>query len=255
MNVAVVLKQVPDLVEELEVRPDGRGLDRDWLKFKLNEFDEHALEEALLLKEALGGTVTVFGIEAPDVDESLYTALAKGADAAVKVAGDFPEGVTSHQAARLLAGALAGRDVQLVLTGVQAADDLDGQVGPLLARELGWPCVTVVSGVRVEDGRVVVTKEFTGGVTAELEVSLPAVLGIQAASQPPRYAPVSRVRQVMRTVSLEEVAAGDPGEPGLAVRRLAPPPAGRKAERIEGTPQEVAERIAAILRERGLLKR
>lgn len=254
MNIVVTVKQVPDLVEDLEIDTSGRSLDRDWLKFKMNEFDEHALEQALLLKEAHGGQVTVVGVDAGEIDDTLYTALAKGADRAVKIVGDFEAGLSSHQAARLLAGAIRGMDYDLVLTGVQAVDDLDGQVGPLLAAALGVPAVSVVAGVTLDGKTATVKKEFAGGLVAELEVDLPAVLGIQAAAQPPRYAPVSRVRQVMKTAVIEEVEAGDAGPAGVEVRRMFKPEAAGRAEMIEGGPEDVAERIVAILREKGILK-
>ncbi len=254
MNIIVAVKQVPDLVEDLEIDAGGRSLDRDWLKFKMNEFDEHALEQALLLKEAHGGRVTVVGLDTGEVDETLYTALAKGADRAVKIVGDFESGLSSRQAARLLAAAVRGMEYDLILTGVQAVDDLDGQVGPLLAATLGVPCVSVVAGVDVHGGSATVKKEFAGGLVAELEVDLPAVLGIQAAAQPPRYAPVSRVRQVMKTASIEEIDAVGVGESPVSVRRMFKPEAAGRAEMIEGDPEAVAERIVQILREKGVLK-
>lgn len=254
MNIIVPVKQVPDLVEDLEIDQSGKALDRDWLKFKINEFDEHALEEALLLKEAHGGQVTVLALDTGEVDETLYTCLAKGADRAVKIVGDFEAGVTSHQAARLLTAAIGGIPHDLVLTGVQAVDDLDGQVGPLLAAELGVPNVSVVTGVEVNGHTATVRKEFAGGLMAEIEVDLPAVLGIQAAKQPPRYAPISRVRQVMKTAAIEEVEAADAGDPGIAIRRMYKPEAATHAEMLEGDPDGVADRIVRILREKGVLK-
>src|SRR5512139_424831 len=85
MNLYVLLKMVPDTVEELNVAADGRSLDSEFLRFKLNDPDEHALEQALILKEKHGGKVTVVALDAPEVDDVLFTALAKGADRAVKV--------------------------------------------------------------------------------------------------------------------------------------------------------------------------
>ena len=88
MNLFVLLKMVPDTVEELNVATDNRSLDSEYLRFKLNDPDEHALEQALLLKEKHGGKVTVVALEAPEVNDSLFTALAKGADRAVKIPVD-----------------------------------------------------------------------------------------------------------------------------------------------------------------------
>lgn len=255
MHVVVVGKLVPDLVEDLEVDASGRELDRQFLKLVLNEFDEHALEEAVLLKEAHGARVTVLAPDADGVDDALYTALAKGADRAVKLVG-LGEAPSSRQIAGALASALPSLDFDLVLTGVQAADDLDGQVGMLLAGSLGLPHVGVVTGVEVdpESRRARVRKEYPGGWLAELEVQLPAVLGIQAAKQPPRYVPVSKVRQKMKEHTLEELRVEPGPAPGLPVRRLFKPEATGRAEFLDGGPEEVAARLADILAERGLVR-
>jgi electron transfer flavoprotein beta subunit len=259
MNIVVAIRQVPDVVEELEIAADGRGLEPDSLKLRMNEFDEHALEEAILLKETVGGKVTVVALEADGVDDSLFTALAKGADRAVKVTGDFAGGVSSHGAAAILAEILRGMPHDVILTGVQSAEDRDGQVGPLLARVLGLPHVSVVTGMKV-DGRVAtIHQEYAGGLVGEMEVDLPAVFGIQAAQKPPRYVPVSKVRQAMKTAKIEAIEA--PVAPlaagagtGGGVRRMFKPESGSRATMIEGGPEEQVDQILAILKERGFLK-
>ena len=75
MNYHVLLRMVPDPVEDLEVGPDGKSLDEQSVRLRPSDTDEHALEEALLLKERFGGTVTAVALEAPEVDEALFTAL------------------------------------------------------------------------------------------------------------------------------------------------------------------------------------
>jgi len=255
MEIVVPVKQVPDLVEELVIAPDGTRLDPDSIKLKLNEFDEYAIEEALLLKDAHRAKVTVIAIDAEGVDEILFTALAKGTDRAIKVTGDFSDGVDSHTAAAVLGEVIKGMPHDLVLTGVQAADDRDGQLGPLLACALKVPHVSVVTGVHLVGNRVTINQEYAGGVVAEMEVDLPAVLGIQAAEKPPRYVPVSKVRQATKTAKVDEVAASAvPAVPSTLVRRMFKGESGGKAEMIEGTAEEQVERILAILRERGFLK-
>ncbi|HUJ77209.1 MAG TPA: electron transfer flavoprotein subunit beta, partial [bacterium] len=88
MKIVVPLKQVPDLVEDLELDDSGTRLDYQGLKMKQNEFDDHALEEALLLKEAAPGTeVVALAVEGSEAERMLFTALAKGADRAVKLTG------------------------------------------------------------------------------------------------------------------------------------------------------------------------
>lgn len=255
MNIIVPIKQVPDLVEELEINEEGTDLNRDAVKYKINEFDDHALEEALQLKAETGGIVTVLALDGDETDKMLYTAIAKGSDKGVKVTGDFAGGVATHLAAKAMANVIGTMSYDLILTGVQAVDDRDGQMGVLLANYLGVPHVSVVTGVKVDGGKAVVHKEYSGGVMAELEVDLPAVLGIQAARETPRYVAVSRVRQVTKEAKLEEVEAGDVAiNVGSKVRRMMKPEKGSHAEMIEGSPEEIADKIMALMKEKGLKK-
>jgi electron transfer flavoprotein beta subunit len=257
VDIVVPIKQVPDLVEELEINADGTDLEREYLTYVMNEFDEQALEEAVLLKEAHGGSVTVVGLDMGEADNVLYTAAAKGADRLVKVTGEFSDRPPdSHATAAIVAAVLDGRPCDLVLTGVQAADDLDGQIAPLLASRLGVPHVSVVSGVEADPGASVVRvkQEYGGGMIGEMEVPLPCVLGIQAAAQAPRYAPVAKVRQAMKEVSIEEVEAPSVETAGATVRRVSKPEAASHAEMISGSTEEVVDRVLAILRERGFVK-
>lgn len=254
MNIIVPVKQVPDLVEELEINSEGTDLEREWLKYKMNEWDESALEEALQLKELHGGTVTVLTVATGDVDELLYTCVARGADQVAKIVGDFEEHHDSHSAARALAAAIREQPYDLILTGVQAADDLDGQVGVLLATYLGLPHISVVSGIEVEPmtHTATVHQEYAGGIMATFEVDLPAVLGVQASRAIPRYAPVSRVRQAMKTARIAEIEATTPAGAGISVRRMFKPESTEHAEMLEGDTDEIVDRLIEILRERGI---
>lgn len=253
MNIIVLIKQVPDLVEELEIDSSGKDLDREWLKYKVNEFDDHALEEALLLKEEHGGTVTAMALDGQDIDKALYAAAAKGADRVVKItgAGEYP---SSHEAAKAFANVISNMEFDAIFTGVQSVEDRDGQLPVLVAHYLGLPHVSVVSGVKVDGSNFLVHKEYGGGMMAELEVSSPAVLGIQAARETPRYVPVARVRRAMRSTELEEMAAGEVGvSAGSEVTRMFKPETGGGAEMLEGSPEEVADKIVAILKEKGVV--
>ena len=255
MDIVVPMQQTVDLVEELELNDAGTDVEREYLKFVANEWDEQALEEALLLKEAVGGTVTVVGIDETDVDGTLFSALAKGADRAVKLSGDFEEGVSSHRRAAILAAWLGNESFDLVLVGVQSPEDLDGQTGVILANLLDVAHVSVAIGVEPHDDGVKVSQEFGGGVVHELALSGRGVVGIQAARQSPRYVSISRVRAAMQEGGLEEVAAPDVDAPtGTVVRRLYAPEAMSHAEMLEGGADEVAARIIEIVRERGLVK-
>ena len=255
MNILVPLKQTVDLVEELELNDDGTDVEREYLTFKLNEWDEQALEEALLLKDQAGASVTVVALEETDVDQSLYSALAKGADKAVKLTGDFESGISSHQRAAILAEHVRGEAFDLVLIGVQTPEDLDGQAGVILAGMLGLPHVAVAIGVEPQDGGLKVSQEFGAGVVHELKVTGSAVIGVQAAREAPRYVPISRIRAAMQEGGIEERPAPEvSAESGITVRRMYAPESSSHAEMLSGGADAVATRILEILKERGALK-
>ena len=261
MNILVVLRMVPDVVEELDVASDGKALDLEFLRMILSESDDHALEEALLLKERHGGKVTVLAPDAAEVDDALFTALAKGADRAVKIEG-VEEGTTTRGVAEILARVISGEaglmPADLILTGVQAIDDLDGLIAPLVANHLELPHLGIVTEVAVDaDGRAATAvKEFSGGVRGEFELPLPAVLGIQAAEKPPRYIPVAKLRAAMKTQQIETTSVPAPAEGGprlIEVVEMRKPEAAGHAEMLEGTPEEASGKLVELLAERGLL--
>ncbi|MAG57725.1 MAG: electron transfer flavoprotein subunit alpha [Planctomycetes bacterium] len=250
MNIVVPIKLVPDLVEELEINDEGTDLERDFLSYKINEFCDHAIEEALQLKEAHGGTVTVIGVERDETDKALFTALAKGADKAIKIT-ELDEAAPTHVVAKAVCNVLAGMEYDIVMTGVQAADDRDGQLGVLLGSYLGIPHVSVVSDVSIDGDTIALHKEYAGGVMARYEVASKVVLGVQAARQTPRYAPVSRVRQIMKEMEIEEVEAADADVAiGSTLRRVYTPEKGEGAEMIEGSAEDIAGKIAAVINEK-----
>jgi len=259
MKILVLMKMVPDVVEELEVGSDGTSLDQEYLRFIVNERDDYALEQALLLKDRLQAEVTAVAPEAPEVDDVLHTALAKGADRVVKVSG-----IAEHAGTRAMAAALAATlpdisgalPADLVLSGCQAIDDLDGFVAPLLAGSLDLPYLGLVSRLTVDAaaGTAVASKEYAGGVMGRFEVTLPAVIGIQGCEKPPRYVPIAKVRAAMAAGGIETVAAmSGLATASLEVTAMAKPTETGHAEMLEGSVPDVAEKVADILAERGLL--
>ena len=254
MNIIVPVKIVPDLVEELEIDDTGARLDTTYLRLMLNEFDEHAIEQAILLKEQSGGSVTVIAPDVDGADDALFSAAAKGADRLIMFECDNNNRVNNHALAREYRSLIADLSPDLVLTGVQAHDDLDGSVGPLLAGFMNLPYVGYIAGVVLENGSCIVRKEYPGGLVAEMEVQLPAVLGIQAASEAPRYVPISKVRQAMKTQEIEMLSAGELDPTGAAeVTRIFPPEIGERATILEGDEAEVAEKMVEILRDIGVV--
>jgi electron transfer flavoprotein beta subunit len=254
MNIVVIASLVPDLVEELEIDGSGTALDTAWIRMIINEFDDHAIEQAILLKESNGAHVTITAIDQEGIDEVLFTAAAKDANRLIKLVGDFGNGVNSHALARLFAKVIKDLAPDLILTGVQAHTNIDGAVGPLLAAMLKMPYVGYISGVKIADGKVEAKKEYPGGLIGEMKVNLPAVLGIQAAEQPPRYVAVSKVRQSMKTTKIEEMdlAALDPSG-GLAISRMFKPEVTGGAMMITGNEAEIAAKLVELFKEIGAL--
>lgn len=251
MNIIVPIKQVPDLVEELEINASGTDLDREWLKMKLSEFDDHALEEALLLKDDQGANVTAIALASDDIDKALFAAAAKGADQLIKITG--VDGGSTHEAAKAMANAIKNMEYDMVLTGVQAVDDRDGQLAVLLAHYLNIPHISVVTGVQTSGGSVTVQKEYGGGMVAEFEASTPIVLGIQAARETPRYVPVAKVRRAMKGSTIDEVDAGELGVgAGSTVSKMYKPDSGGGAEMIDGSAEDQANKIIEILTQKGI---
>ncbi len=253
-HIVVAAKLVPDLVEELEIADSGTALDMTWLRLIINEFDDHAIEQAILLKEKYGGEVSIVAPDMEGMDDVLFTAVAKGADRLIKLTGDFGEGVNNHALARAYAATLKELKPDLILTGVQGNDDLDGSVGPILAEYLDMSYVGYVAGVSLEGNKVTVQKEYPGGLIGEVEAALPAVLGIQAAEEPPRYVAVSKVRQMMQTANIEEmdISELDP-DGGLDVIRMYLPEAAERAEMLDGDEEEIAAKLVEIFKEIGVM--
>ncbi len=254
MKIVVPIKLIPDLVDELTVDSSGAALDTTWLRLIINEFDDHAIEQAIILKERCGGNVTVISPNVEGVDDVLFTTAAKGADKLIKINGNFDAGVNNHALARGLVPLMQELQPDLILIGVQAHNDMDGSLGPLLAEYLHMPYVGYVSGVSASSEQVTVRKEYPGGLIAEIEIRLPAVLGIQAAEQPPRYVAISKVRQMMKTASLEnyEVPTFDT-HGGATVNRLYQPEVAEKATMLPADAEGSSSKLIDIFKELGVL--
>lgn len=254
MNIVVLVKLVPDLVEEIEIDESGNALDTTFMRMIINEPDEHALEQAILLKESLGGEVTVIGPNVEDMEGVLFTASAKGSDRQIKLTDGFEVDANNHSLARAFASAIGNLQPDLILTGVQAHNDLDGAVGPLVAEYLGLPYTGYVAGMSASEGKVNVRKEYPGGLVGEMEVSTPAVLGIQSADQPPRYVAISKVRRAMKTATIDEQEApAMDASGGPTVSKMFQPEVGERAEMIEGDIDQIAVKLVEIFGDLGVI--
>jgi electron transfer flavoprotein beta subunit len=256
MDIAVAIRLMPKAGEELELDASGTDIDREYVEETIADFDDQALEEAVLIKEATGATVTAVGLRADGIEEALKVAYARGADRVVIAdAGDL-DPYDARGAALAFAGAFRALAPDLVLVGVQTPSDVFGQTAPLVAVALGWPQANVVVKVEVDDGVAKVQQEYAGGRLAVLGLPLPAVVGVQSASQPPRYVSMTRLRQAMAEASPETLSVSvppSPSPPASTLVALARPEPQAHATMLEGDAEELAEQIMSVLRERGAL--
>jgi electron transfer flavoprotein beta subunit len=254
MNIIVPVKLVPDLVEELSIDTSGTALDTAWLRMIINEFDDHSIEQAILLKEQSGANVIVLSINIEGVDDLLFAAAARGADKLIKLNGDFETGVNNHALAHVMAPVIRDLQPDMILTGVQAHNDLDGSIGPQLAELLGMPYIGYISGIDVRGENVIIRKEYPGGLIGEMQASLPAVFGIQAAAQPPRYVAISKVRQMMKTMSIQELDLASLDASGAPViNRMFQPEATERATMLSENADDAASQLVNLFKELGTL--
>lgn len=257
MNILAVVRLVPDLVEPLIVTPEEDNLDWDQTAFTLNESDDHAIEEAILLKEKHGGHISIVAFDFGDINQVLYMIAAKGVDRIIKISWPHSEPPNSLDIVDVIGRLVPSLNIDLVVMGCQSLTEFLGMAAPQLAATLGWPYIGVVRGVKATDspGKWKVFKEYPGAVLAEMEVALPAVLGILTASQPPRYVPVSRIRAAAQTVKFETAdGPTELREPPVPIRRVYMRTAISHAEMLTGSEEEAANRLVDILFERGVLK-
>ncbi|MGO9881968.1 MAG: electron transfer flavoprotein subunit beta/FixA family protein [Solirubrobacteraceae bacterium] len=254
MNIAVAIRLMPKAGDELEVDPSGTDIDRELVEMVINEFDDQALEEAVLIKEATGATVTAVGLRGDGIEQALLVAFARGADRVVVVEAGEIDPYDSPTAALAFAQAFRELAPDLVLTGVQTPSDVFGQTAPQLAAVLGWPQANVVVGVTVLDGRARILQEYAGGRVAVLDLQLPAVVGVQTSSSPPRYVSMGRLREAMTQASPETLEVSVQATAGgFKLVSLDRPPPQIGATMLEGDAEQAAAEIVAALRERGVL--
>lgn len=205
------------------------------------------MEEALRIRERLGeGEVVAITVGDEEAESALRRCLAMGADRAVRIDAEPLDPIST---ARALAPAIAAESPDLVLTGVQSADSVQGSTGTALAELVGLPRVAVVTRLEWDgSGAATVDRELEGGLVDVVEVETPALLTIQTGINQPRYANLRAIKQADQ----QEIAvvAAEPGEPAYRVRRMFTPPRGEGAQLLDGGPAQVAERILELVQER-----
>ncbi len=218
MEIAVLVKQVPDTYSERKLRESDWVLDRDASDAVIDEIDSKGVEIGLQLTEAHGGTVTVVTMGPDRAKETLRKALAMGAHKAVHVLDDALAGSDALQTSAALAAALKTLGADVVITGNEATDGRTASMPAMLAERLGWPAVTSVTQVTV-DGGVVSAERVVEGGAAKVSASLPVVLSVNEKIGEPRY-PNFKGIMAAKSKPVSVLSAADlgldPGSLGLA---------------------------------------
>ena len=263
MEILVCVKRVPDTAEnEIEANSDGSDIERDDLVYSVNEWDNYAVEEAIQLVDKAGGAVTVVSLGDEESEEVVRREMAMGANNGILVSDDAFEGSDGKAVAAVLKAVVEKGNYDLILTGAQA-DDGAGQIGGMLAAMLDVPYASVVNVIEVlSDSQLKVGREIEGGNQEMNEIALPCVLSIQTGINEPRYVGIRGIRKVA-SVDIPVWGAADlgidpahVGESGAKVKRIDYfiPEMGEGAEILEGSSEEIAEKLIDLLKAKGGIK-
>lgn len=248
MHVVVILKQTFDTEEKIVIT-DGK-VSEDGVKFVINPYDEYAVEEALRLKEAHGGTVTVVSAGPERTAEALRTALAMGADEAVRIATEAID-TDEYGISRLLAAFLQTLNYDLILGGNFSVDNGAGQVAVRIAKLLALPHVSSITGLAVNGDRATVVRDAEGDAET-LELMLPAVMTAQQGLNEPRYPSLPGImkakKKPFRELSLTDLGLSeDEIAPKTQRLGLSLPSARQAGKLLAGSPAEQAAELVRLL--------
>jgi electron transfer flavoprotein beta subunit len=185
MNIYVLMKRTFDTEEKIVIE-DGK-IQEEGAEFIINPYDEYAIEEAIQVRDAHGGEVTVVTVGGEDAEKQLRTALAMGADKAVLInTEDDLEETDQYTTVKILEAFLSDKEYGLILAGNVAIDQASGQVGPRLAEKLGIPYVTTITNLEIDGNTVLLERDVEGDVE-KIEASLPLLVTCQQGLNEPRY--------------------------------------------------------------------
>ena len=252
LNSVVCISHVPDT--ESRIKVSGKGIDEAGLKFIVSPYDEFALEEAIRIKEAKGGDVTVITFGPDRAAQALRECLARGATKAVHVKG---ESGTSDALgiAKVLAAAIKSIPHDLVFFGKQGVGLDNGLVGPMVAELLSYPQINVVTHLEAGEGSVTAHREIEGADEV-IEASMPVVITAQKGLNEPRYASLKGI-MAAKKVAVDTKSVTDLGltdadifNQRVVTVSLEMPPEKTGGRKIEGgDPAAAAQEILKFIRE------
>ncbi|MFP6596969.1 MAG: electron transfer flavoprotein subunit beta/FixA family protein [Candidatus Hydrogenedentota bacterium] len=247
MNIAVLIKRVPDTASVFKIGTDEKSVDTGGLKFIVGPYDEHALEEAIQLREAgKAEEVVAVTMGMDGAQETIRTALAMGADRALFIKD--VDGTSCKGTSEVLAAALKTEEFGLIFAGKQAVDDDASQVPERVAEILEIPHVSVVTKLEVGDGSAVAVREIEGG-SHTVEFPLPALCTIEKGINTPRYPTLPNIMKAKKK-EIKELSLGDIGlsddqiASQLVIEGMSLPRQNRLNNILEG---EIAECVDQLL--------
>jgi electron transfer flavoprotein beta subunit len=184
MNIAVLVKLVPDTAAQIRLTSDRTDVESRDLNWVLNPYDEYAVEEALKIAEANSGEVTAIAIGDDMSIDALRKSLAMGANKAVHIKETAKTDLLGT--AKAMVEVIKDSGYDLILTGFKATDDESAAIGPMVATMLDLPCVTEASELEIADGIATAIREVEGG-KEKFSVSLPCLITAQKGLNEPRY--------------------------------------------------------------------
>lgn len=250
MKIIVSVKQVPARDSALRVNSGATWLDESDLSYEMNEPDAYALEEALQLKEKLGGEVVVLCAGPARASQTIREALAKGADRAIHI--ELQEGgpLDALQTGRLLAEAIRPESPDLILTGLQSDDLGYGQTGVVLAELLGFAHATIVMEVEPQGATLRVKRELEDGWFQHVVLPLPTVLTIQSGIKKLRYATLMGIKKAktkeVRTIPASEIRRTQSAV--LQLQHVSLPQRSKQTQFLSGSARDVAHQLVEKLR-------
>jgi electron transfer flavoprotein beta subunit len=258
MKMLVCVKYVQE--SEAGIRIDDSGqrtlIDRS-TSFRMNRYDEFAVEEALLIREAFPETIIdVISVgSAPDA-WVIRRAMGMGANHGIHILTEDQGYLSPFLTASWIADCARPKNYDLILTGAMSEDLMHGQVGPMLAELLSLPCATSViyEHLSSEGTTIYVEREIEGGFRHCMELDLPTVLAVQSGINKPRYPSLSNMlrakKQKLETVRVDSLEQLEPLE---RLVRFTYPQKTRNGVFLDGTQQEKAAKLLEILSERSLI--
>jgi electron transfer flavoprotein beta subunit len=247
MKIIVSVKQVPARDSSLRADAGEKRLDDSGLSFEMNEPDAYALEEALQLREKLGGEVVVVCAGPASAGQTIREALAKGADRAIHVETETGGLRDALATATLLAQAIEPEKPDFVLTGLQSDDLGYGQTGVVMAELLGFSHATIVMEVEPLDGRVRVKRELEDGWFQHVTLPLPVVLTIQSGIKKLRYATLMGIKKA-KTKEVRLIPASPQKNEATVVERVYAPARSKTSQIFSGDARQAAKELVEKLK-------